>query len=123
MAKQLKNILINYIHDRQLKAYVTKFISGRLVDIGCGEKPYKRFLAPYVTEHIGTDHTETLHDNSNIDLFASAYQIPGPDGSFDCALCTAVIEHLEEPERALRECYRILKPGGIAIYTAPLTVQ
>ena len=29
------------------------------------------------------------------------------------------MEHLEEPERALRECHRVLKPGATAIYSVP----
>jgi SAM-dependent methyltransferase len=119
MARELKNFLVNYIHDQHFKAYVSKYISGRLIDIGCATKPYKKILAPHVTEHIGLDHPETLHDKSHIDLLGTAYDIPEPDASFDCAVCTAVIEHLEEPERALRECHRVLKPGGIAIYSAP----
>ena len=76
-------------------------------------------LAPYVQAHIGVDHQDTLHDKSNIDRFGTAYDIPADDGEFDCALCTAVLEHLEEPEKALRECYRVLRSGGVAIYSVP----
>ena len=119
MAYEFKNILINHIHDQELIRYASKNLSGRLVDIGCGTKPYKNLLAPYVKEHIGVDHENTFHDKSNIDLFGTAYEIPTEDASFDSALCTAVLEHLEEPEEALRECHRVLKHGGIAIYSVP----
>lgn len=120
MAKEIRNILINHIHDSQLKRFASSYLRGRLIDIGCGTKPYKDLLAPYVHEHIGVDQEGTLHDKSNIDLFGTAYQIPVGDASFDSAVCTAVLEHVEEPERALRECYRVLKPGGVAIYSVPL---
>jgi SAM-dependent methyltransferase len=119
VAKEIKNILINRIHDRQLKQFASKYFSGRLIDIGCGTKPYKDLLAPYITEHVGVDHQDTFHDKSNIDRFGAAYNIPVEDSEFDCALCTAVLEHLEEPEHALRECKRVLKQGGIAIYSVP----
>ncbi len=76
-------------------------------------------MLPYVEEHIGVDHESTLHDKSNIDLYGTAYKVPVESGSFDCAICTSALEHLEEPEQALRECYRVLKPGGVAIYTGP----
>ena len=118
MAKEIKNLLINRIHDRQLKQFASEYFAGRLVDIGCGIKPYKDLLAPYVTEHIGIDHQETLHDKSNIDRFSTAYDLPAQDEEFDCVLCTAVLEHLEEPEQALRECFRVLK-RGVAIYSVP----
>lgn len=119
MAKQTKNILVNRIHDRELKRSAARYLTGRMLDIGCGRKPYETLLEPYVTEHVGVDHENTFHDKSNIDLFGTAYDIPADNSSFDCAICTAVLEHLEEPEQAICECYRVLKPRGIAIYSVP----
>ncbi len=119
MAKTLKNWLIYTIHDRELKRSAQQYLGGRLLDIGCGDKPYKDLLAPYVTEHVGVDHADTQHDKSNIDLFGTAYEIPTEDDAFDSAICSAVLEHLEEPELAIRECYRVLRPSGVAIYTVP----
>jgi SAM-dependent methyltransferase len=119
VAKEIKNLMINRIHDRQLKRFASKYLTGRLIDIGCGTKPYKDLLTPYITKHIGIDHKDTLHDTSNIDRFGTAYELPAEDNEFDCALCTAVLEHLEEPELALKECYRVLKQGGVAIYSVP----
>jgi SAM-dependent methyltransferase len=90
-----------------------------MVDIGCGTKPYRVLMSEYVDEHIGVDHAESLHDLSSVDLIGSADDVPVKGNHFDTALCTAVLEHLEEPESALRECYRILKHGGVAIYSVP----
>ena len=75
---------------------------------------------PYVTEHVGLDHENTLHNKSKIDLFGTAYDIPAEVEHFDTFLCTAVFERLEEPDKAIREAKRILKKGGYAIYTVPL---
>lgn len=119
MAKQLKNRLIYHIHDNALKEFAAKYASGRLIDIGCGTKPYRTLLESYVSEHIGVDHADTLHAKSDIDLFGTAYEIPAGDSEFQTALCSAVLEHLEEPEAALKECYRILCPGGYALYSVP----
>lgn len=119
MAKEIKNILINHVHDLELKRFASIYLHGRLLDIGCGTKPYKKLIAHFVTEHIGIDQEGTLHDKSQIDLFGTAYQIPVESQTFDSAICTAVLEHLEEPEIALRECYRVLKPGGVAIFSVP----
>lgn len=119
MARELKNILVNRIHDRELRRFAERYAHGRILDIGCGSKPYEEMLGPLVTEHVGVDHAETLHDTSRIDLLGSAYDIPAEDASFDSALCTAVLEHLEEPEQAIRECHRVLRPGGVAIYSIP----
>ena len=97
----------------------TQYLKGDLIDIGCGEKPHEKMLSQYINKHIGLDHKNTLHNKNNIDLFGTAYEIPAKDNTFDSAICTAVLEHLEEPELALHECYRILNKTGIAIYTVP----
>jgi SAM-dependent methyltransferase len=119
MARELKNILVNSIHDRHLLQCLRAYASGRLIDIGCGIKPYSGLARPFTTEHIGLDHEGSIHRKDKVDLVGTAYSIPAPPDSFDTALCTAVLEHLEEPESAIRECHRVLKPGGIAIYSVP----
>jgi len=120
MAYEIKNILVNYIHDNEFKRLVSKYLKGRLIDIGCGSKPYETMMKPYIVEHIGVDHYETLHDKSSVNRFGSAYEIPAEDGEFDSAVCTAVLEHLEEPDKAIAECNRVLKTGGVTIYSVPL---
>lgn len=119
MAKEISNILVNKIHDQELKRFASRYLSGQLIDIGCGTKPYECLLAPYISRHIGVDHLQSPHDKFNVDLIGSAYQIPVDDASFDCAISTAVLEHLEEPEKAIRECFRVLRNGGVAIYSVP----
>jgi len=113
------NWLVYKIADDKLKTIAQKYSQKKLVDIGCGNKPYTDFFAPYVTEHIGVDREDTLHDKSKIDIFGTAYNIPVDDNYFDTALCTAVLEHLEEPGDAIKETRRVLKTGGYAIYTVP----
>jgi len=103
-----------------LRAEAERYFSGRLLDIGCGNKSKQLLVGDLVDEYVGLDHAETLHDLTQADLIGNAYEIPIPDASFDSVLCTAVLEHLEDPHAALLEASRILKPGGYAIYTAPL---
>lgn len=119
MARELKNILIYALHDRELKTYASRYLAGRMIDIGCGTKPYREIVKPFITSHVGLDHVDSPHGLASVDLKGTAYEIPEPDGSFDSALCTSVLEHLEDPEKALRECHRVLKSGGIAVYSVP----
>lgn len=115
-----KNWLVHIIHDECLHDALKRFAKGKLIDIGCGEKPYVEMVKPYVIEHIGVDHEGTIHDKTNIDRIGTAYKIPAENGEFDSAICTAVLEHLEEPDEAIAECNRVLKTDGIAIYTTNL---
>lgn len=114
------NWLAYKISGESLSEAIQLNVKGKTVDIGCGNKPYAKMLKAYVTEYIGVDHQGTIHDKSNIDRFGSAYNIPAKDGEFDSAICTAVLEHLEEPDKAIAECNRVLRRGGVAIYTVPL---
>lgn len=114
------NWLIFRIVNPELRARLKKYAKGRLLDIGSGEKPYQEMAAPYIQEHVGLDHEKTLHNTGNVDLFGTAYNIPVDSESFDTILCTYVLEHLEEPQKALAEAFRVLKKGGYAIYTVPL---
>jgi len=95
-------------------------LHGRVLDIGCGEKAKRLLVNEHVTEYVGLDHEDTLHNRSQADLIGTAYRIPESDESFDGIVCTAVLEHLEEPKAALVESLRVLKRGGLAIYTVPL---
>jgi len=120
MSREKYNWLVNNIHDGIFKAVASKYLTGKLIDIGCGIKPYKNILHSYVSAHIGVDRVDTLHNKSNIDLFGTAYNISVDNSSFDSLICTAVLEHLEEPDLAIKEAYRVLKLGGYGIYSVPL---
>ena len=45
--------------------------------------------------------------------------LPFADGSFHVILAKWVLEHLEVPEQALGECWRVLKPGGVLVALTP----
>lgn len=122
MARDLRNILVYRIGQRAL-AQAAPRAHGRLLDIGCGEKQWEPVFRPHVTAYVGVDHPGTVHDSSRVDIVASAYEIPVDDASFDTVLCTAVMEHLEEPAAALAEARRVLRDGGTAIYAIPFIWQ
>jgi SAM-dependent methyltransferase len=49
----------------------------------------------------------------------SVYGLPFGDAQFDALFSHALIEHLKEPVRAMRECLRVLKPGGVMGVATP----
>ena len=90
---------------------------GRLLDIGCGNKPYRE-LFPHVEEYIGCD---VAHSSLNlVDVLCPADRIPLPDLSFDVVISTQTIEHVENFNGLLTEAFRLLKPGGILFLSGPM---
>jgi SAM-dependent methyltransferase len=110
----IHEIMINFIAECS-----GKFARGTLVDIGCGMKPYKKFFDPYVERYIGIDLKTCQDDGACPDVAADAYNTTLDDGSCEIILCTEVLEHLEEPRKALSEMNRILKDRGTVILTVP----
>ena len=53
---------------------------------------------------------------------ASVYTLPFPTDTFDVAVCSDVIEHVQFPQRLLDEAGRILQPGGRFVLTTPLRI-
>ena len=49
----------------------------------------------------------------------TAYDLPFADGSFDKVIAAEVLEHLPQDDRAMRELFRVLKPGGLIAVTVP----
>ena len=80
----------------------------RLLDVGCGVKPYEPWFAPYVTEHVGLD----IPENESADLHGTIEAIPAEDASFDLVICTQVLEHCDDPAQGVRELRRVVKSGG-----------
>ena len=104
----------------EVRARGELYLSGRVLEIGCGDKRRALLLGDLVDEYVGLDHPGSIHGLDCVDVLASAYETTLPDATFDGVLCLSVLEHLEEPALAVREALRVLKPGGVAIYSVPL---
>lgn len=50
---------------------------------------------------------------------ANLYALPYPDNTFNAAIMSEVLEHVDDDVRALHEVYRVLKPGGVVAITVP----
>jgi SAM-dependent methyltransferase len=44
-------------------------------------------------------------------------KLPLPDRDFDAVVCTVSVQYLQYPEAVFSEVYRVLKPGGVAIFS------
>jgi SAM-dependent methyltransferase len=82
--------------------------SVRILDVGCGVKPYYPFFEDVAGEYVGLDVVPT----ASADVVGTVEEMPLEDGRFDLVLCTQVLEHCEDPASAVRELRRVTAPGG-----------
>lgn len=54
-----------------------------------------------------------------VDIVADIHSLPIADGSYDAVFCTGTLEHVTDPHKAVREVYRVLKPGGVVHIDVP----
>jgi SAM-dependent methyltransferase len=100
-------------------------LRGSLLDVGCGEMPFRFALHPEIA-YTGIDVEEALdfgmsgHDS--IKTFDGVH-IPFSDNSFDNILCTEVLEHAVDPVALVDEMRRVLKPGGTLVVTVPFSAR
>ncbi|MBL9214667.1 MAG: class I SAM-dependent methyltransferase [Opitutaceae bacterium] len=93
-------------------------LRGRVLDVGCGRKPY-RHLVP-AAEYLGLElDTPELRGLGAADLYYEGGRFPVPDASFDAVICSQVLEHVFTPVEFLGEIRRVLRPGGRLLLTTP----
>ncbi len=94
-------------------SYIPQARSGQIaLDLGCGTGLHRPVLEALGYRHYGVDY----HGDGAQDL-VDAHALPLVDSAVDLVLAIALLEHLAQPPRAIREMHRVLKPGGRAVGT------
>ena len=92
---------------------------ARVLDAGAGDAPYRELFSAH--DYVTTDWAGSMHSGAlTADVVASLDDLPLEGESFDAVVCTQVLEHLAEPQKAIGELHRVLRPGGRLWITAPL---
>ncbi|HJX96342.1 MAG TPA: methyltransferase domain-containing protein [Candidatus Acidoferrum sp.] len=95
---------------------------SRVCDLGCGlEAAFLDYASDRIATGVGVDDqvadgVQGRWQRVRGDL---RFPLPLPDGNFDHVVMLAVLEHLTEPEKVLREAHRVIVPGGSLIMTWP----
>ena len=100
--------------------------SIKVLDIGCGSGYLLWKIHKHKSKYYGVDMSRdslTLaKEFIDADLrVADAHNLPFEDSYFDMVLCTDVLEHFEDDNKAVLEISRVLKKGGTAFFYTPTT--
>jgi SAM-dependent methyltransferase len=136
MLAALKSVITPAAHwvDLQWSATVSQLervaplTRGRLLDVGCGSKPYQRIFAGHVDEYVGLERRDSFELTSAAagavpDVYYDGGRMPFADESFDTVLCIQVLEHTPEPQALLEEIARVMRRGALLVLSAPFVFR
>jgi len=89
----------------------------KLLDIGCGYKPFEKILnEANLEQYIGVDFDD---QRSSPDIKASTDNLPLPNDSFDAIVATEVLEHTSKLKKTINEMRRVSKKDALIYISAP----
>jgi len=90
-----------------------KYMKGLVLDMGGGRKRgnFKRTDATWIVLDIEKDFYPTV--------LGDVHCLPFKKNVFNCVKCTELLEHVENPDRVIKEITRVLKPSGNLILSMP----
>lgn len=86
-----------------------------VLDLGGRIQPYRSLFGGRARSYLALD----LQVTGLVDVIGAAEQLPFRDASFDTVLCTQVLSYVSSPELVIKEAFRVLRPGGALIVSAP----
>jgi SAM-dependent methyltransferase len=114
-----------WLSARQIRRYAGTLAGKHLGDFGCGfNASFVRTVLPELGHAVLVDTALAPDLASHQAVTAIQGVLPGAleeieSASLDIVLCISVLEHLWDPETALRHCHRIVKPGGVCMFNVP----
>ena len=114
-----------WLSARQIRRYAGSFSGRRLGDFGCGyQAAFVRTVLPELQHAVLVDAALSDDLKTRADVTAIEGILPGvlehvPTASLDIVLCVSVLEHLWDPQAAVAECFRIVRPGGVCLFNVP----
>ena len=104
--------------------YLDRRAPGRVLDVGCGDGLRLGMLAErgwtVVGQEVDPAAARAAREQRGITVHVGELRsLALPAASFDAIIMTHVLEHVHDPRTLLRECRRLLAPGGVLVSVSP----
>ncbi|MFZ4770367.1 MAG: class I SAM-dependent methyltransferase [Ferruginibacter sp.] len=116
--KNAVDYIVMYFLIRDLKNAIGSYAKGKILDVGCGNKPYEPLFNTSKENYVGCDVVQS--SENKVDVLCKATCIHLENEMFDTVLSTQVMEHVDNSDLMMKECNRVLKQNGILILSVPL---
>lgn len=114
-----------WLSARQIRKYAGGLAQKSIGDFGCGyHAAFVRTVLPLVKQAVLVDSALAADLKAQPNVSAIEGILPDVLGqvttaSLDVVMCVSVLEHLWDPQKALQECFRIARPGGVCMFNVP----
>ncbi len=114
------SVLLRKTYERAIEKIPKQNKKFVILDYGCGSKPYKYLFENHIEKYIGVD----IGDNPHADFqILPGERLKFEDNTFDIVISSQVLEHVQEVDEYVNECYRVLKKDGCLLLSTHGTWQ
>lgn len=120
--EERNNYVIGLDNMNKIQELLSKEVNlGRVLELGCGNGTYTKIIAPNSMQIIATDYSDEMVESTKSRLRniqnviiqkENCFSVSFEDNSFDTVFMANLLHIIPNPQKALSECYRVLKRGG-----------
>lgn len=108
---------LNNFLKRSIQQYVKK--DHKVLDMGCGSQPFRELVEAEGAHYLGCDIVQ--NEEKSVDVISSFESFAFSHNTFDVVICSEVLEHVINPQDAIKKLAHCVKPGGFIILTTPFS--
>ncbi len=112
---------VRVVRAKRVEKYAPK---GSILDVGCGRGDFPELMASRGWKATGLELDERIKKRKDTGagpslLFGRLEDVRFPEASFEAVTMWHVFEHMRDPLWVMKECHRIVKPGGLLVVAVP----